>query len=163
MKAGKRRVTHLAAGKGQTLRVLGELNTFKACDAAYTLLESTALPGGSGLPPHDQDEAIYVLEGEYALFVSGDEESRRARGSFATVPRGTVHALEVTGSNPGRCLVILTPPVSLERFFEEVGVRAGYEAPVPRTHKRSLPARGDTGFPCSGHRFESLEREGVLR
>jgi len=134
VKAGKRRVTHLAPGEGQTLRVLGELNTFKARDAAYTLLESTALPGGSGLPPHvhhDQDEAIYVLEGEYALFVSGEEEARLARGSFATVPRGTLHALEVTGSNPGRCLVILTPSGPLERFFEEVGVRAGYEAPAP--------------------------------
>jgi uncharacterized cupin superfamily protein len=56
--------------------VLGELITFKARHAAYTPLESTALPGGSGLPPHvhhDQDEAIYVLEGEYALMVGGDE------------------------------------------------------------------------------------------
>jgi uncharacterized cupin superfamily protein len=133
VKAGKRRVAHLASGEGQTLRVLGELNTFKARDAAYTLLESTALPGGSGLPPHvhhDQDEAIYVLEGEYTLLVSGDEELRLARGSFATVPRGTVHALEVTGSNPGRCLVILTPPGELERFFEEVGVRARNEVPA---------------------------------
>lgn len=134
MKAGKRCVAHLASGEGQTLRVLGELNTFKARDAAYTLLESTALPGASGLPPHvhhDQEEAIYVLEGEYALFVSGDEELRLARGSFATIPKGTVHALEVTGSNPGRCLMIITPPGSLERFFEEVGVRAGNEAPIP--------------------------------
>jgi quercetin dioxygenase-like cupin family protein len=165
VKAGKRRVAHLASGEGQTLRVLGELNTFKARYAAYTLLESTALPEeGSGLPPHvhhDQDEAIYVLEGEYALFVSGDEELRLTRGSFASVPRGTIHALEVTGSNPGRCLVILTPPGALERFFEEVGVRAGNEAP-PRTHKRSSPARDDTGFPCSEHRFDYLGRRGVL-
>jgi quercetin dioxygenase-like cupin family protein len=132
VKEVERRVAHLAPGEGQALRVLGELNTFKARDAAYTLLESTALPGGSGLPPHvhhDQDEAIYVLEGEYALLVSGGEGLRLAPGSFAIVPRGTVHALEVTGSNPGRCLVILTPPGSLERFFEEVGVRAGNEAP----------------------------------
>ena len=132
MKAGKRRVTHLAPGQGQIFRVLGELNTFKARGAVYTLLESTALPGASGLPPHvhhDQDEAIYVLEGTYALLLGGDEALTLARGSFATIHRGTVHTLEVTGSEPGRCLVILTPPGPLERFFEEVGVRAENEAP----------------------------------
>ncbi len=137
----RRGVAHLASGEGQTLRVLGELNTFKAREAAYTLLESTALPGGSGLPPHvhhAQDEAIYVLEGEYVLVMSGDEGLRLAPGSFAIVPRGTVHALEATGRNPGRCLVILTPPGPLERFFEEVGVHAGNGAQAPRDAEEVL-------------------------
>lgn len=119
----RRRVAHLEPGEGESLWVLGDLNTFKARDAGYTLLESTTPPGG-GMPPHahhTQDEAIYVLEGEYA-FVGGDEELRLGPGSFVSIPRGTVHAFKVTGSGPGRCLAILTPPGPLERFFEEVGV-----------------------------------------
>lgn len=69
--------------------------------------------------------AIYVLEGRYALVVGGDQELSLSPGSFVNVPRGMVHALKATGRNPGRCLVILSPPGPLERFFEEVGVCAG--------------------------------------
>lgn len=136
----ERRGERPARDEGEAaLWVLGEINTIRARAEAYTLLESTAPPGG-GLPPHvhhDQDEAIYVLEGEYTL-VSGDEESRLGPGSFASVPRGTLHALKVTGNEPGRMLAILSPPGSLERFFEEVGVRAGNGAPAPPDEEEVL-------------------------
>lgn len=125
MKTTERRGAHPATDEGEALLwVLGELVAVRARDEAYTLLESTAPPGG-GLPPHvhrAQDEAIYILEGEYTLVVSGDRELRLGPGSFASFPRGTVHALKVAGDGPGRSLAILTPPEPVERFFEEIGV-----------------------------------------
>jgi quercetin dioxygenase-like cupin family protein len=120
----ERRTARTRNDEGEAaLWVLGEINTIRARGEAYTLLESATPPGG-GLPPHvhhAQDEAIYVLEGEYTLMF-GDEESRLGPGSFASVPRGTVHALKVAGDRPGRSLTILTPPGPLERFYQEVGV-----------------------------------------
>lgn len=127
MTAMERRLARPATderGEAAPLWVLGEINTIRARGEAFTLIEGAAPPGG-GLPPHvhlAQDEAIYILEGEYTLVVSGDEESRLSAGSFASVPRGTVHALKVAGDGPGRSLAILTPPGALEGFIEEVGV-----------------------------------------
>lgn len=133
-----------AAQAGETFWVLGSLNTIKVREASYTLLESAAPPGDlrggvGGMPPHAhhaQEEAVYVLQGEYALVVGG-VELRLSPGSFASVPRGTVHAFRVTGSEPGRCLVILTPPGPTERFFEEVGVPVADGTPI--APPRDLP------------------------
>ncbi|CAN5737229.1 hypothetical protein BH20ACT11_BH20ACT11_04800 [soil metagenome] len=130
-----------AAQAGETFWILGSFNTIKVREASYTLLESAAPPGGGGggmLPHahHAQEEAVYVLQGEYALVVGGGE-LRLGPGSFASVPRGTVHASRVTGSEPGRCLVILTPPGPTERFFEEVGVPVADWAPL--APPRDLP------------------------
>ncbi|HET7480032.1 MAG TPA: cupin domain-containing protein, partial [Rubrobacteraceae bacterium] len=104
----------------------GELNTFKVRHAGFAILESTTPPGG-GMPPHvhhSQEETVYVLEGEYVFF-SGEEELVVGPGSLVSISRGTTHAFKVTGQEPGRCLMILTPPGPLERFFEEVGVPVG--------------------------------------
>ena len=114
-------ISHLPARAGASMSVLGEVNTLKVRHAAYTIFESSAAPGG-GLPPHaheEQDEAIYVLDGEYQL-ASGEERLPLVPGSLAFVPRGTVHCLTVTGRRPGRCLVAFNPPGAMERFFDEV-------------------------------------------
>jgi quercetin dioxygenase-like cupin family protein len=92
MQRMERRVARLPATDHEgeaALRVLGEINTVRARTEAFTLVESAAPPGG-GLPPHvhnDQDEGIYVLEGEYTLVLE-DRRSNLSPGSFASVPRG---------------------------------------------------------------------------
>lgn len=130
MEVTARRGAHPAsADEGRPLQVCGETFTLLARGGDFALVESAAPPGG-GLPPHAhhaQDEAIYVLEGEYAL-VTGDKETRLGPGSSTFVPRGTVHALEAVGDGPGRLLAILTPPGPMERFIEEVGVPVESEA-----------------------------------
>lgn len=121
---------HRIAPLAQTLWVLGEMNTVKAQGENFTLFESVAFSGG-GWPPHvhrGQDEEIYVLEGEYALAVGG-AESRLEPGSFASVPRGMVHALKVVGEGQGRCLKIFTPRGDMEMFLEEVGIPVGNGVP----------------------------------
>lgn len=114
-------ITHVPASEGMTTSILGEVTTLKVRHPAYTMFESSTGPG-DGLPPHahaDQDEAIYVLDGEYRLS-SGDDRLTLCAGSFAYVPRGTVHALTVVGRRAARCLVVFNPPGAMERFYDEV-------------------------------------------
>jgi quercetin dioxygenase-like cupin family protein len=125
---------HLATGEGETLRFFdGATYAFKSRGGGYTLLESAAPPGG-GMPPHahhTQDEVIYVLEGEFS-FASGAGALTLGPGCVVSVPKGTVHALRVSGGEPGRCLLLLAPPGPLERFLEEVGVPVTDGAPFAR-------------------------------
>jgi quercetin dioxygenase-like cupin family protein len=114
-------ITHLSAREGESLSIMGEVTTLKIRHAAYTMFASSA-SAGQGLPPHsheDQDEAIYVLAGEY-LLASGEDRLTLTPGSFAFVPRGTVHFLEAAGAEPARCLVVFNPPGAMERFFDEL-------------------------------------------
>jgi quercetin dioxygenase-like cupin family protein len=114
-------ITHLTAHEGESLSVFGEVTTFKIRRASYSVLESSAEPG-HGLPPHThdgQDEAIYVLAGEYRLS-SGEDRLTLTAGSLALVSRGTVHSLTAAGTEPASCLVIFDPPGAMERFFDEV-------------------------------------------
>ncbi len=120
-------VAHVAPAEGRrSLWVLGELLTYKIpsqrTGGAYSLFEVTTQPNG-GPPPHVQhreDEAFYVLEGEYE-FLSGEETLRAGAGSLIYVRKGTLHAHKNVGEGVGRMLVTQTPGGLYERFFEEVG------------------------------------------
>ncbi len=91
-------VAYLSPGDGtRSLRVFGELVTYKTTSeqtgGAYSLFEVVTQPG-SGPPPHVQhreDEAFYVLEGEYG-FLNEDLTMRVGAGSLIYVPRGHLHA-----------------------------------------------------------------------
>ena len=82
-------------------------------------LEATSSPGTG--PPrhihHSCDELFYVLEGEF-LFLVGERQARALPGTFVFIPRGTVHAAKVIGSEPGKVLAAYIPG-GLERSFEE--------------------------------------------
>ena len=120
-------VAHVSPGEGRrSLWVLGELVTYKIpsqrTGGAYSLFEVTTQPNG-GPPPHVQhreDEAFYVLEGEYE-FLSGEETIRAGTGSLIYVRKGTLHAHKNVGEGVGRMLVTETPGGLYEHFFEEVG------------------------------------------
>jgi quercetin dioxygenase-like cupin family protein len=106
---------------------------------AYSHFEVMS-PPGSGPPAHVQhreDEAIYVLEGEYEFLVE-DSTLRVSAGWLVYVPKGTLHAHKNIGDAPARMLVIQTPGGSHERFFEEVG-----EA-TPDQREPQAPGRRDS-------------------
>ena len=97
-----------------------------------------------------------MLEGEFS-FASKDGALTLGPGCVLSVPKGTVHALKVSGGEPGRCLLLLAPPGPLERFFEEVGAPVTDGAPFagndshPRMEtdaRRCSRARGETGSSC---------------
>ena len=118
---------------GKSLWVLDELVMYKIISdhtgGAYSLLEVVTQPAG-GPPPHVQhreDEAFYVLEGEYEFVVEG-LTMRVGAGSLIYVPKGNLHAHKNVGEEPGRMLVSQTPGGLHERFFEEIGTEASDEA-----------------------------------
>ena len=65
---------------------------------SYSLLEQLC-PKNSGPAPHthEQDEALYILEGEITL-VAGPERFTAKAGSFAYIPAGYVHSFCVERS-----------------------------------------------------------------
>jgi quercetin dioxygenase-like cupin family protein len=118
---------YVTPGEGtRSLWVLGELVTYKITSyqtgGAYSLFEVTTQPG-AGPPPHVQhreDEAFYVLEGEYEFLVEGRTINAGA-GSLIYVPKGNLHAHNNLGEGIGRILVSQTPGGLHEQFFEEIG------------------------------------------
>jgi len=119
-------VNHLSPEQGRTLRVMSDRVTFKVTAAetnqAFSLFETVTPPQG-GTPPHlqqQEDEAFYVLEGSYTFLVGAQRHTLTA-GSFAFIPRGTVHAFTNTGDTPARMLIMTTPGGIHEQFFSAVG------------------------------------------
>jgi quercetin dioxygenase-like cupin family protein len=82
-----------------TLKATGEQTA-----GSIGFLEATSSPG-YGPPRHihrSHDELFYVLEGEFRFLV-GERLVSAPPGSFVFVPRGTVHAAKVVGTEPARC------------------------------------------------------------
>ncbi len=118
-------VTYVPADAGETLWVLGSFVTFKTRGESDKLsfFEATC-PPGVGVPPnihHQQEEAFYVVEGTFSLLI-GDKTVTGRPGSFALVPRGTVHSFQNTGAETGKILITNNLPGAHERFFRDVGV-----------------------------------------
>jgi quercetin dioxygenase-like cupin family protein len=88
----------------------------------YSLFEVRDVPS-SGPPVHRhtrEDEAFYILEGEYDIY-SGDGLIMRATpGTYIHVTRGTAQAYKCVGPQSGRMLVMASPG-GLEHFFDELG------------------------------------------
>ena len=100
---------------------------------AYALFGVTTPPGSGPLPhvQHREDEAFYVLEGDYEFLVEG-RTLRIPTGSLLYVPKGNLHAHKKVGEGTGRMLVSQTPGGLHECFFEELGEPAAdTSAPVP--------------------------------
>jgi quercetin dioxygenase-like cupin family protein len=129
-------IAHIPPGEGRSLWVLGELVTYKTTSeqtgGAYSLFEATTQPGGGVLShvQHREDEAFYVLEGEYEFLVEG-RTIRAGAGSLFYVPKGTLHAHKNVGERMGRMLVTQTPGGLYEHFFEQVGEEASDRTKPP--------------------------------
>ncbi|MFC6883275.1 cupin domain-containing protein [Actinomadura yumaensis] len=84
----------------------------------YSFFEVTTSPGG-GPPLHiheGEDEAFYVVQGEYAI-VLGDETYQAPAGRLVYGPRGVPHKFRNVSDGPSKLLVIATPG-GVEGFFE---------------------------------------------
>lgn len=77
----------------------------------YDLLEFTIEPG-PGVTPlhihHDNEEAVYVLEGELTVQVGDDFHTLRP-GSYAMAPRGVPHTYRSSGDKSARVLFTYMP------------------------------------------------------
>jgi quercetin dioxygenase-like cupin family protein len=106
----------------------GGVHTWKALaeqtNGAFFLLED-ALSRGKTTPLHrhpDQDEMVYVIEGEI-LYSAGGTERRVARGGTIVTPRGVPHAFVVL-SETARLLCLQTPG-SGQAFYRNASEPAG--------------------------------------
>ena len=160
-------VTHLPAGEGETLWVLGVFVTLKAPSDDVSIYEGIC-PPEAGPPPnihYQQDEAFYVLEGTFS-FLGGDETIEAGPGSFVWITRGTVHTFKNIGESTGKILITSTGAGFHERFFRDVGVpvrdMATFEPPegppdiekVLRSGERVPPSllRGSLRSSCTARR-----------
>ena len=114
------------ASEGLHFNVLGAMMTYKATvedtGAAYSLAEEVTPPQG-GLPlhvHHREDEAMYILEGEYEI-QCGDDVFRATAGTFVFLPRDVPNRYQNVGDTPGRFLYI-TSPGGFEKLVEQVSL-----------------------------------------
>ena len=166
--------THTRAGDGRSLRVLGEVVTYKITSertgGAYSLFEVVSEPG-SGPPPHVQhreDEAFYVLEGEYEFLDDDGRTTRVGTGSLVYVPKGNLHTYKNVGTTLGKMLVIQTPGGLHERFFEAMGQEEAQDKFKPTAHEGLLDAQRNVAIaaaygieilPPSGWRADGKRRD----
>src|SRR5919202_487399 len=97
---------------------------------AYAVAEDRSSPG-FGPPPHvhaHEDEAFYVIEGEY-LFGSDEGEMRAGPGTFVHAPKGHLHWWRNVGEGPGRHLELFVP-AGLAGVFGGIGGPGG-RPPAP--------------------------------
>ena len=110
---------------GESVWFGGGLVTFKVTSkqsgGVLCMIEHTASYGKT-TPLHlhpDDDELIYVLEGELLFNIDGAEYTA-GPGAVVWVPRGTPHALLVT-SEVAHSLCVITPGGAMETFFHQAG------------------------------------------
>lgn len=113
-------------GEGKTFSGRGGGYTLetKATDdetrGAYAFQEMTVAPSFPWVPPHihhNEDEAMYVLEGECTVRV-GEHTRTLGPGTFVLMPRDIVHTFSNPGTVPARVIVISSPGAVIS-YFEE--------------------------------------------
>ena len=116
------------AGEGIVLETpTGDTVIIKAdtrqTNGSLTVLEFVVGPKqGPALHTHHRDDELwFVLEGEFR-FKAGGEMLLASTGGMAFGPRGTPHAFQNVGGEPGRLLVVTTPS-GLEGFFVDFAAR----------------------------------------
>ncbi|GAC1532967.1 MAG: cupin domain-containing protein [Marmoricola sp.] len=123
-------------------------------EAGFTLLEADE-PPNFGPPMHIHDdaaEAFYVLEGEYRIFIRGDEHVCPA-GSFVYIPPGVEHGFRV-GQVQSRKLVIFQP-AAMVGYFEELALANTAGTPLETEQLSALAA-------CHSMRVTGPVPEGYL-
>jgi DNA-binding transcriptional MerR regulator len=122
----------VAAGKdrfGEHIQVDGQPSDCKVSaqdtNGAMCVFELT---GGMWAGPrhlhHDQDEWIYVLDGEFKFDV-GDQSFRVVAGESVFIPRKVPHVWACVRGEPGKIIDIYQPAGKMEEFFRELGKYQG--------------------------------------
>jgi len=104
----------LAKDGGSAFWFLNNLCIVKATPestrGAFSMIYQIA-PPGHATPyhlHHDEDEAFYVLEGEYTFYCDG-KESAIGAGGYIFLPRGIPHGIRVSSSVPATMLILAMP------------------------------------------------------
>ncbi len=120
----------VAAGKGRFDERIelggpgGEPNDCKVSGkdtgGAMCVFEFTGASGGPPHRHHDQDEWVYVVEGEFEAHV-GDKRFHLGAGESVFMPRKVAHMWGRVGGQPGKVINVYQPAGRMEEFFRELG------------------------------------------
>jgi quercetin dioxygenase-like cupin family protein len=115
----------LSAEEGPASWFLNTLCTVKATAASthgsFSLVQHIA-PGGFATPyhlHHHEDEAFYVLDGEYTFICDG-EKSILGPGGYIFLPRGIPHGVRVDGPAPASTLILASPGTEFVGMMEQM-------------------------------------------
>lgn len=104
---------------------LGNLNivlaTSESTGGAYAMVYQVS-PPGHATPyhlHHIEDEAFYVLEGEFT-FISEGRKTALGPGGYIFLPRGIPHGIRCTGSAPSAMLILAMPGTGFVGMMTEM-------------------------------------------
>jgi mannose-6-phosphate isomerase-like protein (cupin superfamily) len=136
----KRRPKVVPPGDGKHLDVQGVEFIYKAIGEdteGHFAFTQGIVPPQRGVPEHIhhlEDEAFYILEGEFEIECDG-ELFEAGPGSFAVLPKGLPHRFQNLSKHPGKVLCIQSPS-GVEEFFEHMSVLAKEGPPdAERVHE----------------------------
>lgn len=114
----------VAAGKdrfGEPIKLHGEPVDCKvsARDTEGTMCVFETTVGWPFHLHHDQDEWIYVIDGQVELVID-KKPMRLSAGESIFIPRKVPHGWALLGSEPGRILNVYQPAGKIEDFFREL-------------------------------------------
>src|SRR3984885_8760461 len=88
----------------------GLLAKSQSTGGAYSLIHLTATPGFASPYHlhHMEDEAFYVLDGEFTFFC-GEKKTVLGSGGYIFLPRGVPHGLRCSSEKDSRLLIHVIP------------------------------------------------------
>jgi DNA-binding transcriptional MerR regulator/quercetin dioxygenase-like cupin family protein len=118
----------IAAGKdrfGEKIRLGGkEPNDCKVSardtDGAMCVFEFTGASCGPRHMHDEQDEWIYIIDGDFEFQV-GDKTFRAGAGESIFLPRKVPHVWACVSATPGKIINVYQPAGKMEEFFRAVG------------------------------------------
>ena len=115
------------AGKGrfdEKIQLGGEPNDCKVSSrdthGALSAFEFTGTSCGPRHLHHEQDEWIYVVDGELEIELDGSPR-HLSTGECIYIPRKVKHVWAATGDNPAKIIDVYQPAGKIEDFFRHVG------------------------------------------
>ena len=103
-------------------------------NGAMCVFEFTGMGGGPRHLHYEQDEWVYVVNGEFQFEV-GDEKRHVGRGESIFLPRNVRHGWASADGKPGQIINVYQPAGNMEHFFRELGKYQN----GPRVHE--VPSR----------------------
>jgi quercetin dioxygenase-like cupin family protein len=95
--------------------------TTESTGGAFSMVYQVAAPGHA--TPyhlhHVEDEAFYVLDGEFT-FVCNGEKTVVGTGGYIFLPRGIPHGIRVSGFAPATMLILATPGTGFVGMMQEM-------------------------------------------
>jgi DNA-binding transcriptional MerR regulator/uncharacterized cupin superfamily protein len=146
-----------AGGEPNDCKVSG-----KDTGGAMCVFEFTGASGGPPHLHHEQDEWIYVVEGEFEFHV-GDQRFHLSPGESVFMPRKVKHMWGCMSGQPGKIINVYQPAGKMEEFFRELGkppkdlitaeqmVEKTYTKEQVKSLHRLFEAHGMDLFPPPGH------------